>query len=143
MKKTISLFLLLVLISPTQSADIPETVAKSSVFPDFGTNVFIFDSSMSMDVVQKKCDIIFEQQEKSQFGKNRYAFLFKPGQYNVDVNVGYYTQVCGLGLLPDDVIIKGAVRSEGDWSRGNVTQNFWRACENLAIIPTENNITPP
>ena len=29
----------------------------------------------------------------------RYALLFKPGTYTADVNLGFYTQVAGLGLL--------------------------------------------
>jgi hypothetical protein len=43
--------------------------------------------------------------------------LFKPGSCNVDVNVGFYTQVLGLGLSPDDVTINGAVHAEADCSR--------------------------
>ena len=34
-----------------------------------------------------------------QFSKQRFAFLFKPGEYDVDCPVGYYTQVLGLGKL--------------------------------------------
>jgi hypothetical protein len=33
----------------------------------------------------------------NQFGTQRYAFLFKPGQYTVDAQLGYYTSVAGLG----------------------------------------------
>ena len=34
--------------------------------------------------------------------------MFKPGTYTVDVPVGYYTQVLGLGDSPDDVIFSGS-----------------------------------
>ena len=38
------------------------------------------------------------------FIENRYAILFEPGTYTgVDLEVGYYTQVLGLGETPDQV----------------------------------------
>jgi len=118
----------------TTPALAPQT--KNDKSPDFGPNVFIFDPATDPATVQGKCDAIFNQQERDQFGPNRYAFLFKPGAYNVKINVGFYTQVCGLGKMPDDVTITGDVRCNGDWNNGNCTVNFWRACENLAIAPT-------
>ena len=71
--------------------------------------------------------------ETNQFGPERYAFLFKPGTYPAKIQVGFYTQIYGLGKLPDDVTINGEVRSSGDWDNGNCTLNFWRGVENLAI----------
>ena len=38
-----------------------------------------------------------------QFSTQRFAFLFKPGVYDVDCPVGYYTQILGLGKSPSDV----------------------------------------
>ena len=32
-----------------------------------------------------------------QFNSNRYALLFKQGQHNVNVDIGYYVSVHGLG----------------------------------------------
>jgi hypothetical protein len=103
--------------------------------PDFGPNVLVFDPAMDPAEIQRRCDAVFAAQEKNEFGPGRRALLFKPGRYAVDVNTGFYTHVAGLGKLPDDVVITGAVRSEGDWDHGHVTRNFWRACENLAIAP--------
>jgi len=40
-----------------------------------------------------------------QFTDKRYAFFFKPGQHNVNVNVGFYTSVYGLGLSPHETKI--------------------------------------
>ena len=34
----------------------------------------------------------------------RFVFMFKPGSYNVEVPVGYYTQILGLGTHPSEVI---------------------------------------
>jgi hypothetical protein len=107
--------------------------------PDFGPNVLLFDPSMDKERIKDKCDAIYAQQEKNQFGSERYAILFKPGVYEVNVNVGYYTQVGGLGKMPDDVAITGEVHSGASGNRGDVTDNFWRACENLAIVPTNKN----
>ncbi|GHJ42412.1 coagulation factor 5/8 type domain-containing protein [Streptomyces sp. TS71-3] len=103
--------------------------------PDLGPNVAIFDPSMSKDEIQGKLDSVFKQQETNQFGEQRQALLFKPGTYDADANVGFYTQVAGLGLSPDDTTINGAVHAEADWFDGNATQNFWRDAENLAVNP--------
>ncbi|WP_328581038.1 RICIN domain-containing protein [Streptomyces sp. NBC_00370] len=105
--------------------------------PDLGPNVTVFDPSMPAATIQSKVSAVFKQQETNQFGAQRQAFLFRPGNYNVDVNVGFYTQVAGLGLSPDDVNINGAVHAEADWfPPQNATQNFWRDAENLSVTPT-------
>ena len=56
---------------------------------------------MSAASIQSKLNSVFNAQVTNQFGSQRYALLFKPGTYNVDANVGFYTQVAGLGLSPD------------------------------------------
>jgi hypothetical protein len=84
----------------------------------------------------------------NQFGTQRYAVLWKPGTYNADVNLGFYTQAAGLGLSPDDVNLNGHVRVEADWlqqgddpnNKGNATQNFWRSAENLAVTTPAGQI---
>ncbi|MFH9084824.1 RICIN domain-containing protein [Streptomyces sp. NPDC017673] len=111
-------------------------VTQSASNPDLGPNVVVFDPSMSASTIQGKLDTIFKQQETNQFGSQRYAVLFKPGAYNANVNVGFYTQVLGLGLTPDAVTVNGAVHAEADWFQGNATQNFWRGAENLSVNPT-------
>src|SRR6185436_16827417 len=104
------------------------------VAPDLGPNVLVFDPTMAMDAIQSRLDAIYAQQSGNQFGTERWAFLFQPGQYALSVKVGYYTQVLGLGSSPDDVVVAGTVRSSGN-SSGNATLSFWRACENLSITP--------
>lgn len=100
---------------------------------DLGPNVLVFDPSMDKETIQKKCDTVFRRQELDQFGPGRCALLFKPGAYNVDVTVGFYTQVAGLGRSPSDTTIDGNVSTRAWEHNGNVTQNFWRSCENLTI----------
>ncbi|HEY0694120.1 MAG TPA: hypothetical protein VGD71_34400 [Kribbella sp.] len=36
---------------------------------------------MSSSTIQSKLNSVFSQQEKNQFGENRFALLFKPGSY--------------------------------------------------------------
>lgn len=111
---------------------------SSGVAPDFGPNVLVFDPSMPSATIQKKLDGVYAQQDAAQFGTGRYAIFFKPGQYDLDVKVGFYTHVVGLGQSPDDVTITGAVRAKADWLGGNnATCNFWRGAENLAVVPTQ------
>lgn len=112
----------------------PVTPPSDSV--DLGPNVAVFDPSMSSSTIQSRLNSIFQQQETNQFGSQRYAVMFKPGTYSADVNVGFYTQVLGLGLTPDAVTVNGKVHAEADWFNGNATQNFWRGAENLSVNPT-------
>src|SRR4030042_2146193 len=47
-------------------------------------------------------------------------------------------EVLGLGESPEDVVINGAVRS--NTTHGNsVLTNFWRAVENLTVIPAADS----
>jgi hypothetical protein len=109
--------------------------------PNLGPNTFVFDPSTPQSTIQSRLNTIATQMRTNQFGTQRYAVLFKPGSYNADVDLRFYTQVAGLGLLPDQVNLNGHVRVEADWLQqgdnpnnlGNATQNFWRAAENLSV----------
>ncbi|WP_248962797.1 discoidin domain-containing protein [Sphaerisporangium perillae] len=103
---------------------------------DLGPNVIVFDPSMASSTIQSRLDSVFSTQESNQFGTQRYALLFKPGGYNVNANIGFYTSIAGLGRNPDDVTINGGVTVDAGWFGGNATQNFWRSAENLSITPT-------
>ncbi|MFJ6082238.1 RICIN domain-containing protein [Streptomyces sp. NPDC092369] len=122
--------------SAAQRFQVAAVNPPSSGNPDLGPNVVVFDPSMSASTIQSRVNTIFSQQETNQFGSQRYAVMFKPGTYSANVNVGFYTQVLGLGLTPDAVNINGAVHAEADWFQGNATQNFWRGAENLSVTPT-------
>jgi hypothetical protein len=107
----------------------------STTAPDFGPNVLVFDPAIPAAAIQSRLDSIFASQETSEFGAGRYAILFKPGNYNVDARVGFYTEVAGLGISPNDVLINGGIRADARWRKGNATVNFWRAVENMSIAP--------
>jgi hypothetical protein len=69
-----------------------------------------------------------------QWSNNRYAFLFKPGNHNVQVSVGFYTSVIGLGNAPTDTSITSLQCPNGDFDyTGGALDNFWRSAENLAM----------
>jgi hypothetical protein len=103
--------------------------------PNFGPNVIIFDPSMSQSAIQGQINSIYSQQQNSQFGTGRFALLFKAGSYNLDVPVGYYTEVRGVGALPDQVTINGQVHSDPALPNNSALVNFWRGVENFAVVP--------
>ena len=115
--------------SSAQSGTIPVTTAGGVV--DLGPNVIVFDPSMSTASIQAQIDNVYAIERPNHFGTPRHALLFRPGTYNVNVPVGFFTQVLGLGRSPDDVSI-ATVRSDAFLNNNNATQNFWRGIENFA-----------
>lgn len=104
----------------------------------FGENVYIFSPEDNPGEVQQVLDELWEQQETNQFGEERYSVLFLPGEYSdrIKVQVGYYMQVSGLGMLPTDTKVPALECSAtwlGDDSNHNATCNFWRGVENIDI----------
>jgi hypothetical protein len=127
-----------------QAARVP--VAPASAAPDLGPNVRIFDPSMPVAQIQAAVDAIAQQQLGNQFGSQRYALLFKPGTYGtatdpLNIQVGYYTEVSGLGLSPSDVVINGSVYVRNQCENGSCValNNFWRSVENVTIKVTTPN----
>jgi hypothetical protein len=115
--------------------------AKAGARPDLGPNVKVFDPSMPTSEIQATVDAIAARQISNQFGTERYALLFKPGTYGspahpLTFQVGYYTEVAGLGASPRDVTINGAVEVKNQCSdSGGCTAlvNFWRSLSNLTV----------
>ena len=113
------------------------TRTKAARDPDLGPNVLVIDPTMPRAAVQARLQAIFAAQERAHFTDARHAILFKPGRYDLDVNVGFFTQAAGLGRLPGDVTIDGHVHAEADWANGMALVNFWRGVENLAVRPPD------
>jgi hypothetical protein len=112
-----------------------------------GPNVCVFNDSMSLGTIQSDLDAIAAQQVPNQFGSQRYAVLFEPGTYGTSTNplnfqVGYYTEVAGLGVTPNDVVINGSVDVYNQCFGPNdciALDNFWRSVSNLTInVDTPN-----
>jgi hypothetical protein len=79
---------------------------------------------------------VYAIQQHNEFGLQRNALLFLPGSYAVDVPVGFYTEVIGLGASPDATRIEGSVRVDANLEHNNATTTFWRAAEGLSTAPT-------
>ncbi len=115
----------------------PASATPRAAAPDFGERVTLLDPRMPAAVVQARLDAIFRRQERAHFTDERHAVLLLPGRYEADVNIGFFTQVAGLGLLPGDVTIDGHVHVEADWANGMALDNFWRGAENMAVRPRD------
>ncbi len=119
--------------------------------PNFGANVKIFDPSMPTAQIQATVDAIAATQVDNEMGTQRYALLFKPGTYGTAAQplvfqVGYYTEVAGLGQSPRDVTINGKIdvynrclspgadNTKPDTGKNCIAlDNFWRSLSNLTI----------
>jgi len=131
---------------PFHSSNDAGAATASSTTPDFGTNVYIFNPSMPQSEIQATVDAVASQQVSNQFGTQRYALLFEPGSYGssatpLNFQVGYYTEVAGLGLSPNDVVINGSIDVYNQCFGANnciALVNFWRSLSNLTI-----NVTNP
>lgn len=99
-----------------------------------GKNVYVFSPEDDIQQVQDKVSEVYDKQETNQFGEERYALLFKPGDYDtsLEVNVGYYTQASGLGIMPTDTNIN-KLWVDANWMSHNATCNFWRSAENISV----------
>jgi hypothetical protein len=109
---------------------------------------------MSQAAIQSDLNAIAAQQVPvaSQFSGQRYAVLFRPGTYGSSgsplvFQVGYYTQVAGLGSMPQDTVVNGAIDVFNNLCTAgtqdcNSDDNFWRSLSNLTLnvdLPS----TPP
>ncbi|WP_316035965.1 hypothetical protein [Saccharothrix longispora] len=128
-----------VAVAPAVSADQPRRGT-----PDLGVNVTVFDPGMPVAEIQATLDATHAAQVDNEMGTERYAYLFKPGQYGtaeqpLQIKVGYYTEITGLGASPTDVVINGKVevynRCLADNGTGNCIAlvNFWRTLSNLTV----------
>jgi hypothetical protein len=100
---------------------------------------------MSQAAIQSDLNAIAAQQVPvaSQFSSQRYAVLFRPGTYGSSDNplvfqVGYYTEVAGLGSLPQDTVVNGAIDVFNNLCTPgtqdcNSDDNFWRSLSNLTL----------
>ena len=138
-RSRISLFAsLLAVLSIARSASAQELAAGP---PDLGPAVVVFDPGMPTSQIQATVDAIAAQQLDSEMGTQRYTLLFKPGVYGsaaapLTFQVGYYTEVAGLGSSPGDVVINGHVDVYNRCLTPDnciALVNFWRSLSNLTI----------
>ncbi len=140
--------------APGAVAASPGSLCADAVTTTFGPNVCVFTPAMSQTAIQADLDAISAQQVPvgAQFDSARYSLFFAPGTYGSAADplvfqVGYYTQVAGLGPKPQDTVINGAVDvfnnlCTAGTSDCNADDNFWRSLSNLTLnvdLPS----TPP
>ncbi len=117
---------------------------RGDAAPDLGVNVTVFDPGMPVSQIQATLDATHARQVDNEMGTERYAYLFKPGTYGtaenpLQIKVGYYTEISGLGAAPTDVVINGKVEVYNRCLTGGGTANclalvnFWRTLSNLTI----------
>ena len=117
--------LILTLIVGAGCATLVIADIKPPVKPDFGPNVLIFDPTLPQVAMQQQIDQIYAFERRNEFGSGRHALLFLPGEYHLDVPVGFYTQVLGLGASPNAVHIVGNVHADASHDNNNATTTFW------------------
>jgi Pectate lyase superfamily protein len=130
-------------VTPAHSATVTPATHVAGT-PDFGPNVYVFTPSMPQSQIQATVDAIANQQIPNQFGTQRYALLFEPGTYGsaadpLSFQVGYYTEVAGLGSSPKDVTINGTINVYNQCFGSDnciALDNFWRSLSNLSIDVT-------
>ena len=103
--------------------------------PEFGPDVMVFSPTIPMAEIQAQIDKVYAVQQHNEFGKERNAFLFLPGEYKLNVPIGFYTQALGLGNSPDSVHIAGNVHVDAASRNDNATTTFWRSAEGFSVTP--------
>jgi hypothetical protein len=138
------------------------SICPGANLPTFGPNVCVFNPSMPQTTIQADLNLIATAQfpSSSQFDSQRYAVFFEPGTYGTSTDplvfqVGYYTEIAGLGAIPQDTVINGEAQVINQCSGGNCNSdnNMWRSLSNLTlnvVVPSSttqlvpgNGVTPP
>jgi len=126
-------------------AQAPTSMCPGANVAAFGPNVCVFSANMSQVTIQADLNAIATQQVPvaSQFDSQRYAVFFLPGTYGsagdpLVFQVGYYTEVAGLGAMPQDTVIDGAIDVFNNLCTAGTTNcnsddNFWRSLSNLTL----------
>ncbi len=127
-------------VSVNNGSESKDSEAVSLESTMFGKNTYIFNDEDHAEDINKIVGDIFSKQHYNQFGKDRYAYLFKQGDYTDTqvLNMGYYTQLLGLGKSPKDVELNN-VHTPAALSGDNVTCNFWVGIENATIKDVDKN----
>lgn len=127
------------------TAAAPPPAPPAAAAPDLGDRVVVFDPSMPVAQIRERADAIWEQQVDAEMSEERWSLLFLPGTYGtaeepLQIKVGYYTEVAGLGASPSDTVINGKVEVYNRCLTDAPTQpycvalnNFWRSMSNLTI----------
>ena len=111
------------------------TLRAHAQTPDLGPNVLLITPATPRDQAQSAINRIYATQQHNEFGPARNAILLAPGEYHLDIPIGFYTQVLGLGASPNETHLTGDVHVDAAYKNNNATTTFWRGAENLSITP--------
>ncbi len=140
--------------APAAPAAASASLCPDAVTATFGPNVCVFTPAMSQSAIQADLNAISAQQVpiSAQFDSDRYTVFFQPGTYGTAADplvfqVGYYEQVAGLGALPKDTVVNGAIDvfnnlCTAGTSNCNADDNFWRSLSNLSLNVDLPSTTP-
>ena len=129
--------------------------ANAAGLDDLGPNTYVFDPSMDVAEIEATANAIWAEQVNDEMGSGRYALVFEPGEYGtaeepLNIRVGYYTEVLGLGALPGDTQITGTIEvynrcfddpGNPEFSGCFALNNFWRGMANLKIQVVNDVVT--
>jgi hypothetical protein len=118
-------------------------------------NIVVFTPTMTTSDIQAAADAVFNLQQNNEMGTERYTIYFLPGSYGsyeepLYLQIGYYTEVAGLGATPGDVVVYGKIEvynrcfqpdpyKQGLFVPGDgsglcfALNSFWRSLSNLSI----------
>ena len=110
----------------------------------FGNSTYIYSPDDDPEKIKEELDAFYnktdgtkedkevdgetQKRARGEFTEERLAAFFKAGEYDININMGYYTALAGLGVSPNDVTVT-QVNTDADIS----LCNFWRTAENLTV----------
>ncbi|MCL2796587.1 MAG: Ig-like domain-containing protein [Firmicutes bacterium] len=144
----------------------PEVISFERLL--FGENVYFYDAKHdSMPAILKDVNRIADAMRSSagvvQMSYERFSLYFKPGNYpfgtlesgqeypdtrGARLDVGFYTTLAGLGLLPTQTRIGATVYTPPALAHtnnggSNATHNFWRSIENFEVYRPQGMASTP
>lgn len=109
--------------------------------PTWGNNVYVIQagdtSAQTLIDAALATNGGHDPADNGQWSEERYAFMFMPGDHtSLNMEVGYYTTVHGLGKAPSDTILGNLMVQNGDFNyEVGALNNFWRSAENVMVTP--------
>lgn len=117
-----------------------DTVARMSPETElFGEDVIVYSPTDDMQAVGRSVNAVHDRMFGKEMSSNRYALMFRPGDYTAAglMKVPFYVHMAGLGRVPYDVRISN-VHTPPHLGNDNGTCTFWRSIENLSVIGPES-----
>jgi len=114
---------------------------------DWGDFVYYYTPASPQSQIQSDFDTVFDRnksliQPEGQFLTQGYAFLFATGTYSqvLNLQLGYYMSVMGLGTLPQNTSINSinSYNASSDPCVGAL-RNYWRSAENFRTVPAQSS----